>query len=88
MYSVYCLVCSMPCALHSVLYSVKCALFSVQSAAAERVTAQSFCNQLCKNLRKWSNFKLDDKDDDYIDNDDDVDNSDSVSGGDDSGGKI
>ena len=46
-------------------------MFSVQSAAAERVTAQSFCNQLCKNLRKWSNFKLDDKDDDYIDNDDD-----------------
>ena len=41
----------------------------MQCAAAERVTAQSFCNQLRKNLRKWSNFELDDKDDDYIEND-------------------
>ena len=51
------------------VFCVQYVLRSVQSAAAERVTAQSFCNQLRKNLRKWSNFELDDKDDDYIEND-------------------
>ena len=62
----------MQCFIHSsVLFTVQ----RVQSAAAERVTAQSFCNQLRKNLRKWSNFKLDNKDDDYIDNNDDDDDS-------------
>ena len=62
MFSVLCLV-----------FSVQYVLCSVQSAAAERVTAQSFCNQVGKNLRKWTNFKLDDKDEDCIDNDNDDD---------------
>ena len=55
--------------MQCLVFCVQYVLCSVQSAAAERVTAQSFCNQLRKNLRKWSNFELDDKDDDYIEND-------------------
>ena len=57
--------------MQCLVFCVQYVLCSVQSAAAERVTAQSFCNQLGKNLRKWTNFKLDDKDEDCIDNDND-----------------
>ena len=83
---------SVPCFVQCIVFSVKCLVFSVlclvssvqyvlcsvQSAAAERVTAQSFCNQLGKNLRKWTNFKLDDKDEDCIDNDGNDDDGEAV----------
>ena len=64
--------------MQCLVFCVQYVLRSVQSAAAERVTAQSFCNQVGKNLRKWTNFKLDDKDEDCIDNDGNDDDGEAV----------